>query len=319
MSVQILEGELGLSKVEKLSSEVRRCIAGPDSIARPPGEYFVPIEPNSFGLPSVDTCPGKTDYCELDCYAIEAEKRTATHEKLQRNLDILESTETQEAMTDKIRGLVGRYVESSTRMEIPEDKRRFRIHWSGDFFSPMYAAAWRTVIEENPGIQFFTYTRSYQEHENAVPMLYGLENLDLFLSVDCENVDRAVEVTAAYPNVRVAYLVDYAEEADELIDKLGRRDNFRQFACPENMRDDKGKRKLPVISSKGGACSRCTYCIGKPLNWDVVFVKEGLVFRPQSELPFDVPVELITRPRKREKVAQPAGSLVLAGNTASLF
>ncbi len=301
-------GELELSEVEKLTSEARSVIAGPNSVRRE-GEYFVAVEPNSFGLPSVDTCPGRTDYCEMDCYAIESEKRTATAIKLQRNLDVLESIDDQEAMTEKIRTLVGMYITRADKLGIDQSSRRFRIHWSGDFFSVTYAEAWATVIKENPDISFWTYTRSFQDDVNVVPALDNIQNLDFFLSVDQQNVDAAAEAISGTKTTRIAYLVDYEEDALELAIKLGRTDDFRLLACPENMRKKNGERKLPVISKQGGACARCTYCIGKnDKNWDVVFVKTGQKERLQGEFPIDVPVTL----GKRSKTVNTLGSQATA-------
>ncbi|HEY5960767.1 MAG TPA: hypothetical protein VIV60_29635, partial [Polyangiaceae bacterium] len=38
---------------------------------------------------------------------------------------------------------------------------RIRIHSSGDFFSLEYLRAWQEVARRNPGITFFTYTRTW--------------------------------------------------------------------------------------------------------------------------------------------------------------
>lgn len=303
---------LELSRVEKLTSIARLCIAGPNSV-RTEGEYFVAIEENGFGIPSVGTCPGRTDYCERDCYAIESEYRTATAVKLQRNLDVLTEAGTVENMTAELMAMVDGYTAQANKLNIPEDERRIRIHWSGDFFSSDYATAWRNTIEANPDKKFWTYTRSFQPDTNVVPILAGLENLDLFLSVDFQNVDEAEKVLPEYPDVRVGYLVDYYEDAEALIEQLGRKEGYRDLACPENMRRDNGERKLPVISEKGGACARCTYCIDKSEKWDVVFVKKGLGSRAQGRLSFidQVPVKITPRPKARTGLPRLVGSLSL--------
>lgn len=294
-----------LSQVEKLSSVVRRCVAAPDSV-RPRGEYFVALEPNSFGLPAVSSCPGRTDYCEQDCYALESEKRTATAIKLQRNYDALQAAGSAEAMGVLLTNMMSEYRQRAEKLSIPAQKQRFRIHWSGDFFSAAYASAWRQAIEANPDVRFYTYTRSFRPEMNVVPELVGLPNLDLFLSIDSQNAAAAAPVVAEHPQIRAAYLVDYAEEAQALQQAIGRTDGYRQRTCPENMRHPDGRRKLPVISARGGACSVCTYCIDKPDSWDVVFVKTGKTFKAQLELPFsnDVPVSIGRRSgRSTEKTA----------------
>ncbi len=318
MYTEAKKGRLGSSEVEKLSSIARPCRAGPNSV-RPEGLYYVAVEPNGFGIPSIGTCPGRTGYCELDCYALESEKRPATHDKLQDNLDILRKAQTVEGMTERLRELMQDYRKRADVIGVPVNKRRYRIHWSGDFFSEEYAMAWRNVILENPDIVFWTYTRSFQSDVNALPLLSGIANLDFFISVDYQNVDRAEAVLPDYPDVKVAYLVDYEEEALPLIKQLGRERPFRSEPCPENMRDEAtGKRGLPVIGKRGGACAVCTYCIGKPSTWDVVFVKTGRQKRLQGVLAFPEPVQIGRRPPRKD-VPQKAGAMSIRDVQPDLF
>lgn len=321
MSLDVNPSELGLSQVEKLSSITRRCEAGPNSV-RQPGEYFVAIEPNSFGLPSVDTCPGRTDYCEQDCYAIESERRTSTYQKLQRNFDVLQGAESIAQMTNQLWSLMGRYHDRADSLGIPNDTRRFRIHWSGDFYSVDYASAWRNVIEGDPDTQYFTYTRSFHDDENVAPVLAGIPNLDFFLSVDSDNIDSAVAVASINPEVRIAYLVDYYEEVEDLVHQMSSVRDGRIKACPENMRTVDGSRRLALINENGGACSRCMYCIKKPNDRDVVFVKTGQLYRQQGMLDFPeaVPVEIKHRQKGKTRIAaDAAGKLVLASEQRGLF
>lgn len=316
--------ELELSCVQKVTSLARSYTPNADTTVRnPQNDYFVAVEPNSFGLPSVDTCPGRTGECEKDCYAIDAEYRSATHEKLVYNKEVLEAAKTVGEKAGLLRNLVAGYKTEADRLGIAEDAQRFRIHWSGDFPTEDDAEAWRTVITENPGIDFWVYTRSFTPEVNVVPILAGIENLDLFMSVDIENIDRAFEVLAENPDVRVAYLVDYYEDVEELRKKLGRTDGYRALACPENMRNEEtGERKLPLVSEKGGACARCTYCIDKKDTWDVVFVKRGLKLRGQQLLvPYvdSVPIEIKPKPKKIEEKAEFVGTLALVFADTSLF
>jgi hypothetical protein len=300
---------LELSKVQKVTSIADERVNGPET--KHPGKvYFVSREPNAFGLPAVETCPGSNDYCELDCYAIDSEYRDDTLALVQRNLARLQEEPTVEAMTTKLSAMLEGYREQAAALGIADDKRRFRIHWDGDFFSTDYAEAWRNVIETNADINFWVYTRSFQEDVNVLPVLAGLENLDLFISVDRRNVDRAAEVLPDFPGVKVGYLVDYQNEADRLIATLGRAD-FRHRACPENMREEDGSRKLKLVTGdRGGACIRCTYCINKPDTWDVVFVKKGLEEQPPQEV-FSFGESIPFKQRKRNKqirnVSRPVG------------
>ncbi|HSX44197.1 MAG TPA: hypothetical protein VLE69_02785 [Candidatus Saccharimonadales bacterium] len=325
MSFEVANGELELSSVQKLSSVSRRYIAGPDTV-RDYGDYFVAIEPNSFGLPAIETCPGMTDECKKDCYAIDSERRTATHEKMQENLDILEEAKTVDGMYNKLRTMVAGYRTAAERLGIPEDKRNFRVHWDGDFYSEDYAEAWRKVIEESPE-KYWIYTRSFTPEVNVVPILAGLENLDLFMSVDCQNVDRAAEVLTDKPKVRVAYLVDYAEDAEPLMEKLGRTrdEGFHIVICPENIIVESGKRqgqrRQVLIDEKGGACAQCKVCFNGRENWDVVFVKNNQLFRPQPFLPFvePIPVDIKPRQKKTEEEAPFVGTLALTEAAPSLL
>jgi hypothetical protein len=297
MFVGMKNGNVGagleLSFVSKLASVVGTNNASEGSV-RKPGEYFVAREPNSFGLPSVDSCPGSTIFCEARCYAIQSEKRSKTADKLKRNYDYLKFADTVEKMAEAIGLMIAEYSAQADKLGVDQDSRNFRIHWSGDFFSVEYALAWRTVIEENPGINFYAYTRTFGEDLNVVPALAGIENLSLFLSVDENNVYRAKVVLDEHPDVRAAYFVDYEEDAEELANILGRHEKYRNMTCPENVRKPDGERKLPVISKKGGACSRCTYCIGKPSHWDVTFLNTGKELRVQQIMRYAkiVPVEL---------------------------
>lgn len=303
------EGELALSEVEKLTPQARECIAGENSV-RPPGPYYVPVVPNAFGLPSVESCPGSTPYCESMCYAIDSERRTATARRLAENFTILREAGTVEGMTAKLTNMIGRYEARADRLGLTVAQRYFRIHWSGDFFSDEYAVAWRNVIENNPDIRFYTYTRSFQPDVNVLPPLSDLGNLELFLSVDPQNVDRAAEVAPDFPNVRIGYLVKYLEEAEALITKMGRLAGYSTIACPENIRDESGKRRLATIDARGGACGRCTYCIKPHDKWDVIFIDSGDEFECSTRRlnlgTLEMPVSISS---KRSKIAKPKHEL----------
>ena len=41
-----------------------------------------------------------------------------------------------------------------------EADKLFRIHWDGDFFSDLYAAAWKETILANPDVQFWVDRKS---------------------------------------------------------------------------------------------------------------------------------------------------------------
>jgi len=308
------------SGVQKTAYRVKRRILGPKSY-RPGSIYFQPQDQNGFGLPADITCPGATDICRQVCYAKEAERRPETDAKMQRNLTRLEG-ETTEDMAEKIRTMIQRYTAQANKLEIPEDSRSFRIHWDGDFLSTDYAKAWRTVMQENPDISFWAYTRSFQPNVNVVPILANLENLNLFMSVDGDNAERAAEVAAQYPNVRVAYLVDYYEDVTELMELLDRTktQGYRAFACPENVINENGKRRIPLVSEKGGACQQCKYCISKRDNRDLVTLIQNKIYQYQKELPLDFgPTDGQTRTKKIETEARMMGEAAIEFSHPTLF
>jgi hypothetical protein len=139
------------------------------------------------------------------------------------------------------------------------DKRNaqklFRIHWDGDFFNDTYTNAWKTVILNNPSIQFWVYTRV----KSAAIILNGIDNLSLYYSTDSENVKIGVDLKINN-GIRLAYLAkNFAVgQADmkTMIGKVGAK-------CPEN------NKQIPLISTKGSACVSCSLCVYS--KSDIVF------------------------------------------------
>jgi hypothetical protein len=131
----------------------------------------------------------------------------------------------------------------------------FRIHWDGDFFNDTYTQAWKTIILNNTGIQFWVYTRV----KSAALMLQGIDNLSLYYSTDSENKDTGIDLKLNH-GIRLAYLAkNFAiGQADmkELTNKPGAK-------CPENLK------AIPLISQKGSACVSCGLCVYSKA--DIVF------------------------------------------------
>jgi hypothetical protein len=306
---------LVLSTNRKYAHRAWEYCAKPGTEWRKPGTYYDTYEKNSFGLPAILSCPGSTDYCRSVCYAQYLEYKAVSTVLNQNNESLLQAGNV-EGMAKLIRDAVAVHRQTADKLSIPQNERRFRIHWSGDFFSAEYATAWRNVIQENPDIQFFAYTRSFVEGCNVLPVLTGLENLELFLSVDKYNVDVATKAIDSAPDARVSYLVDYLEEVDGLRAIMSRAAGYRAYACPENMRKPDGERILPLISERGGACSVCRYCTKKADKIgalrDVVFVKTGQRLDPQPKLPFDELVRLEKRRRKSAQIAARAAVTAIA-------
>ena len=126
----------------------------------------------TFSLPSRITCPGASRWCLEHCYAWRYEQiRPACQRAYAANLALAQDTERFKRL---MIGVLPRVMDS------------FRIHVSGDFFSPAYAEAWFEIIAAFPQTRFWAYTRSWIAPSLAVSLqrLRSLNNLQLFASVD---------------------------------------------------------------------------------------------------------------------------------------
>ena len=61
------------------------------------------------------------------------------------------------------------FIQEATK-EIQKKIKILRIHDSGDFFSESYLNIWLKVIEENPNVQFYAYTKN-------IPLFRGLKSV----------------------------------------------------------------------------------------------------------------------------------------------
>lgn len=236
-------GQLKLSRDRKVSPRGWQQNGGVR-----PGRW-IPTIRNSFGLPSGVSCPGRTKFCE-SCYAANTEQSKGVLTAMEHNYRLLLEAETVAGMTVLIREMIGRYLAQCRALRLPAADRVFRIHWDGDFFSTDYARAWANVITGCPGIAFWTYTRSFGLPVNVVPILSGIPNLALYLSVDEQNVIDA----QPYANV---FTVNFAFSAAdyEHARLLSARLNGQAVKCPENAG------KMPLMSNGRGACVDCRLCV----------------------------------------------------------
>jgi hypothetical protein len=249
-------------------------------------DRWVPIVPNSFGLPSGSSCPGKTEFCR-SCYAAKLEPQKGVREKLEHNFRLLKAAGSVASMAALIDEMLGNYdvlfdraVERrgeilqkdlakapdeekesiKTRLMTPAD-RLFRIHWNGDFFNEEYAEAWYIGMSQHPDKKFFTYTHSFPSQEqsavNVVPVFMDaqprLSNFVLYLSVDEFNVDGARATAHNYPEVLLAGCAEDYFSGRNLLSDMGRARTPR--ICPENAE------RIPLSSAIGrGACADCGIC-----------------------------------------------------------
>lgn len=209
---------------------------------------------NTFGLPAGKeySCPGATSVCESVCYAGKLEKLfKGVKVNLLHNWDLLKDADLQ-TMYTLLSEMIAEFKTDCVKKNAP---MLFRIHWDGDFFNDDYTQAWRLVIEEQPDIQFWVYTRV----KSAALILKDIDNLSLYFSTDSENVKVGVDLKIN-SGVRLAYLAkNFAiGQADmkEMIGKPGAK-------CPEN------NKQIPLISEKGSACVSCSLCVYSKA--DIVF------------------------------------------------
>jgi hypothetical protein len=209
---------------------------------------------NTFGLPSGKnySCPGETAICAKVCYAGKLEKiYKGVKTVLLHNWELLKDAD-QLTMESLLSDMVADFVKDCDKRSA---EKLFRIHWDGDFFNDTYTNAWRNVINDNPNIQFWVYTRV----KSAAIILKGIPNLSLYYSADAENIKEAVGLKLEH-GIRMAYLANnFAVGQSTLKDMIGK----VGAKCPEN------KKAIPLISTKGSACVSCGLCVHN--KSDIVF------------------------------------------------
>ena len=103
-----------------------------------------------FNIPAVSTCPLRTTFCEISCYALKAEVqyKNVVPQARARNLKI--------SKTDDFINRMSETIQKNTRKI-----KQIRIHESGDFYSQEYLDKWFTIARAFPDIQFYAYTKSF--------------------------------------------------------------------------------------------------------------------------------------------------------------
>jgi hypothetical protein len=209
---------------------------------------------NTFGLPAgkAYSCPGATSVCETVCYAGKLEKIfPSVKVNLLHNWELLRNADGL-TMVMLLTEMIDDFIADCEKKDAP---KLFRIHWDGDFFNDTYANAWKFVIEHNPTVQFWVYTRV----KSAALILKNIPNLSLYYSTDSENKAIGIGLKTEH-GIRLAYLAkNFAiGQADmkALTNKPGAK-------CPENLK------AIPLISNAGSACVSCSLCVFNKA--DIVF------------------------------------------------
>jgi hypothetical protein len=205
-----------------------------------------PTIANTFGLPAGKnySCPGATSVCEKVCYAGKLEKiYKGVRDNLLHNWELLKNAD-EPTMVDLLEDMIADFKKDCDKRNA---EKLFRIHWDGDFFNDTYTNAWKVVINNNPDIQFWVYTRV----KSAAQLLKGIDNLSLYFSADSDNIKTAVELKQQH-GIKMAYLAqNFAIGKEQLKDMIGK----SGVSCPENAK------KIPLISKQGSACVTCGQCV----------------------------------------------------------
>ena len=201
---------------------------------------------NTFGLPAGKnySCPGATSVCESVCYAGKLEKvYKGVRNNLLHNWELLKDADRME-MYSLLSDMIAQFKKDCVKRNA---KMLFRIHWDGDFFNDEYTQAWRLVIEEQPDIQFWVYTRV----KSAALILKDIPNLSLYYSTDDENKEIAHDLKLN-SGIRLAYLGKTFAVTESTMKELTGKPGAK---CPEN------NKSIPLISSNGSACVSCGLCV----------------------------------------------------------
>lgn len=202
---------------------------------------------NAFSLPSgkAYSCPGATSVCDGVCYAGKLERQYPAFRDLAlHNWELLTNASYNE-MVILLWNMIEEFSQECAKHNI---SKVFRWHADGDIFSAAYAQAIAETCRAHPDVQFWIYTRSFEYVEWIAPV----RNLGVYISVDSENKEQAVKVSAEFPNVRIAYLAETHEQGKEfMLHHTGKPGAI----CPENAK------RIPLITENGGACVTCGLCI----------------------------------------------------------
>ena len=201
---------------------------------------------NTFGLPAgkAYSCPSATSVCEKVCYAGKLEKLFPTVKtNLLHNWELLRNA-TMDEMVLLLDEMINDFRNDCEKKNAP---MLFRIHWDGDFFNSQYTFAWKVIIENNPDIQFWVYTRVAE----SATILKDVKNLSLYFSMDSDNKVVGIDLKISQ-GVRLAYLSDTFDSGQEEMKALTGKPSAK---CPEN------NKQIPLISDKGSACVQCSLCV----------------------------------------------------------
>jgi hypothetical protein len=188
----------------------------------------------SFSLSAIDSCPGRTTWCEKACYA---DKVARIYKNAAKSYAL-----NMEATTDK------NFV-TDMNIEIAKLSKKgiktFRIHVSGDFYNVAYIHKWVSIIKSNPNMMFYGYTRSWSipNMVSHLEALRSLQNVILFASTDDTTVG----------TIPTGWREAYADSAMPT-------NKTKMIFCPEQ-------------AGKLTSCDKCGLCFNQKSTVNIFFKK----------------------------------------------
>ncbi len=155
-----------------------------------------------------NSCPGATDFCSSGCYSINAEQSKASiGKRMKENFASWQEASLEEKTATIVVQLLN-YNEHCIRRGVAQRDRIFRFNWAGDIADQetaqaiadaMRAVSRLTKDEQSDfALSATVYTRTYTEEVNALPTLIDTPNLNVYISIDPDNYQRAVQMYDEY-------------------------------------------------------------------------------------------------------------------------
>lgn len=114
----------------------------------------------NFGITAVKSCP-MADKCKAGCYATQGTFNfNCVKNAYEKRLQISKSDKFVHLMQKEMNKLKKR-----------KTKLLIRIHDSGDFYNKEYLSKWLFIIDQNPDIKFYSYTKSLHLFKNVIKRL----------------------------------------------------------------------------------------------------------------------------------------------------
>jgi hypothetical protein len=108
----------------------------------------------SFAIPAGITCP-KAGSCKNHCFALTG--HTAYVQMVRDTHSAALGLSERDDFVEKMNEVIGKKFKNKKL----DPKNPYRIHAWGDFYSNKYAKKWLEIIESNPNVWFYMYTKSF--------------------------------------------------------------------------------------------------------------------------------------------------------------